>query len=144
MIAAENGWHPSIEALLSEISSEAIVREKLHRTAHYKYKSMLNWFQLPLIAISACNASAQFLSKSYPDYENAIITATGSTSVFVSIITAVMSYLKVGQLSSTHSKAQSEWSTLYNTIRAQLMLARELRMNAVSYTHLTLPPPPYV
>ena len=44
-----------------------------------------------------------------------------------------MSYLKVGQLSSTHSKAQSEWSTLYNTIRSQLMLARELRMNGEEF-----------
>ena len=94
---------------------------------------MSNWFQLPLIAISACNASAQFLSKSYEEYENTIITATGCTSVFVSILTAIMSYLKIGELSSTHSKAQSEWSTLYNKIRSQLMLTRELRMDGQEF-----------
>lgn len=129
----DNGWHASIEALLSEIASEALVREKLHRNCHYRYKKMLNWFQLPLIAISAINAAAQFLSKSFPRYEKGIITATGSTSVLVSILTAAMSYLKVGEMSANHAKSQSEWNSLYNGIRTQLTLAPHLRMEGSEF-----------
>ena len=122
-----NGWHTSIEKLLSEIASEALVREKLHRSSHYRYKRLLHCFQLPLITVSAINAAAQFLSKSFPQYESTIITCTGSTSVFVSVVTAIMSYLKIGENAANHAKAQSEWSSLYNSIRAQLMLSPTLR-----------------
>ena len=129
----ENNWHHSIEKLCEKYCSEATIREKIHRTAHWRYKKMLTWFQLPLITISATNAAAQFLSKSYPAYESTIITATGSTSVFVSILTAVASYLKLGENASTHSKAQGEWLSFYNNIRYQLVLAPELRADGLEF-----------
>ena len=129
----QNNWHRSIEKLLEKYCSEATVREKIHRNSYYKYKKMLTWFQIPLISISAINAAMQFLSKSFPVYESTIITVTGSTSVFVSILTAVSTYLKLGENAANHSKAQSEWLNFYNTIRYQLVLAPNLRMDGQEF-----------
>ena len=123
----KNGWHGSVETLCAEIASEALVREKLHRSSYYRYKRLLNCFQLPLIAVSAINAAFQFLSKNYPKYEDTIITFTGATSVLVSIMTSVQSFLKIGENSATHAKAHTEWASLYNCIRSQLVLAPSLR-----------------
>ena len=122
-----NGWHRSVETYLQEIAGEALVREKVHRASHYRYKRLLNWFQVPLIAISAVNGAVQLLSKNYPTLEDTLITATASTSVFVSILSAVSAFLKIGENTSTHAKCQSEWASLYNNIRCQLMLSPDLR-----------------
>ena len=128
-----NNWDRSIESLLEKYCSEAVVREKLHRAAYYTYKRKLTWFQLPLICISAVNGAMQFLSKSYPKYENAIITSTGSTSIIVAVLTSVMSFLKLGEGAANHQKSQLEWLNFFNAIRAQLVLKPELRMDGLEF-----------
>jgi len=89
-------WHDSIELLLKKYADEAQVNECMNRESFFYYKRMLTCFQLPIIVMSAVSGSFQFLSKSYPDYENLIVTCTASTSILVSIVSAVMSYLKLG------------------------------------------------
>ena len=128
-----NNWDRTIEILLEKYSNEAICREQMHRLAFYNYKKRLTFFQLPLIIISALNGGVQLLSKQYPSAEQTIITCTASTSLFVACLTSILSYLKLGELHALHSKAQSEWLGLYNTIRAQLVLKPELRMDGMEF-----------
>ena len=128
-----NNWDRSIEVLLEKYSNEAICREQMHRSAFYNFKKRRTWFQLPLIVISALNGGVQLLSKQYPHAEQTIITCTASTSLLVACLTSILSYLKLGELHAQHSKAQSEWLGLYNTIRAQLVLKPELRMDGMEF-----------
>ena len=120
-------WHESVEVLLQKYADESQVRENLHRKAYYYYKKTQTWFQLPIIVLSAVSGSLQFLSKSYPEYESTIVTSTASISIFVSIISSVMTYLKPGESKKANEQAEIEWMNFYNHIRYQLSLARELR-----------------
>ena len=120
--------HDSVEKLLQKYCDEAQVREALHRRAHEWYKRALTWFQLPIIILSACSGSVQLLSKSVgPTYESTIVTCTAGTSILVSIITSVMTYLKLGEFSSKHEASHVAWQNFYNTVHHELSLAQDLR-----------------
>ena len=120
-------WHPSVEKLLQKYADESQVRESLHRKAYYHYKRTLACFQLPIIIMSAVSGSLQFLSKSYPTYERYIVTGTATLSITVSIVSAIMTYLKLGESKSKHEASQVAWQNFYNNVSHHLGLARELR-----------------
>jgi hypothetical protein len=120
-------WHKSVERLLQRYCDESQVREALHRRAYYWYKRTQTCFQLPIIILSALSGSFQFLSQSYPEYEKLIVTCTASVSITVSIVSAVMTYLKLGEYKSKNEASQIAWQNFYNHIHHQLNLARELR-----------------
>jgi hypothetical protein len=126
-------WHESVERLLQKYCDESQIRESLHRRAYYYYKRTLTWFQLPIIILSAISGSMQFLSKSFPVYENAIVTGTASLSISVSIISAVMTYLKLGEQQTKHEISQIAWQNFYNTVSHQLQLTKNLREDPVEF-----------
>ena len=119
----------SIERLLQKYCDEAQVREALHRKAYYWYKRSLTCFQLPIIIMSALSGSMQFLSKSYAQYESTIVTCTASVSITVSVVSAVMTYLKLGEQKTKNEGSQIAWQNFYNTVSHELNLARELRQD---------------
>ena len=120
-------WHPSVEVLLQKYADESVVREILHRRAFYYYKRKLTCIQLPIIILSVMSGSLQFLSKGYTEYESTLVTITGGVSLFVGILSSVMTYLKLGESKKENQLAATEWMNFYNHIRYQLSLARELR-----------------
>lgn len=123
-------WDNSVELLMQKYCDEAQVRESLHRKAFYSYKKLTTCFQLPVIILSAIAGSATFLSKGYPDAEEYILNSTAGISIFVSIISAVASYLKLGETKSKHESAEIAWQNFYNGIKHQLNLKRNMRDNA--------------
>ena len=120
-------WSNSLENLLARYADEAQCREMLHRKSFYFHKKTLNCFQLPIIIFSAASGSLQFFSKSFPEIENRIITCTASLSIIVSLLSSVMSYLKIGENMTKNSISLGEWQNFYNTISHQLALSREER-----------------
>ena len=82
---------------------------------------------MPIIILSAASGSVQFLSKSFPAVEGLIVTCTASVSICVSIITAIMTYLKLGENKSKNEISAVAWQGFYNNICHQLNLARHLR-----------------
>ena len=120
-------WDPSIERLCARYCDESQVREALHRKQYFFYKRMLTWFQLPIIVLSACSASVQFLSQSFPEHESQIVTGTATLSICVSIISSVMTYLGLGENKSKNETAEISWQAFYNMISHQLSLKREHR-----------------
>ena len=126
-------WHESVERLLQSYCDESQVREAMHRRAYYWYKRTLTFFQLPIIILSACSASMQFLSKSMPEIEGTIIVCTAGTSIVVSIIGAVMTYLKLGELKTKHEMSQVTWQNFHNTVKHELSLARNLRQEPAEF-----------
>lgn len=120
-------WDSSIERLLQRYCDESQVRESLHRKQFFYYRKQLKWFQLPIIILSACSGSVQFLSKSFPKYESSIVTGTATLSIVVSIISSVMTYLKLGENKSKNEAAEISWQAFYNTVSHQLSLKRKHR-----------------
>ena len=100
-------WDASVEGLLQKYCDEAQTREALHRRSYYSYKKLTTCFNLPIIVLSALSGSFQFLSKGYPQVEQYIITGTAGISIFTAIISAVASYLKLGESKSKHEQSAS-------------------------------------
>ena len=126
-------WDRSIERLLQKYCDESKVRENLHRAAYYRYKTLTTLFQLPVIILSAVAGSATFLSKGYPTAEEAITNTTAGVSILVSIISAVASYLQLGETKSKHETAEVSWQHFYNGIKHELNLHRDLRSDPEEY-----------
>ena len=126
-------WDDSVEKLLQKYCDEAKTRECLHRKAYYRYKKLNTVFQLPVIVLSALAGSATFMSKGYPEAEEYITNATAGISILVSIISAVGSYLKLGETKSKHEIAEVSWQNFYNGIKHELNLRRTLRAEPEGY-----------
>lgn len=126
-------WDESVEALLQKYSDEAQTREALHRRSYYSYKKLTTCFNLPIIVLSCLSGSLQFLSKGYPDIEQHIVTGTASLSILTAIISAVSSYLKLGECKSKHEQSANAWLLFHNEVKHQLCLRRDLRHDPVEF-----------
>ena len=130
-------WHTSVEKLLQKYCDEAQTREALHRRSYYSYKKLTTCFSLPVIVLSALSGSLQFLSKGYPDIEQYIVTGTASISILTAIISAVASYLKLGESKSKHEQSANAWLLFHNELKHQLGLAREYRQDPIEFLQTT-------
>ena len=126
-------WDDSVEALLQKYSDEAQTREALHRRSYYSYKKLTTCFNLPIIVLSCLSGSLQFLSKGYPAIEQHIVTGTASLSILTAIISAVSSYLKLGESKSKHEQSANAWLLFHNEVKHQLCMRRDLRQDPVEF-----------
>jgi hypothetical protein len=126
-------WGTSVEKLMQKYCDEAQTREALHRKSYYTYKRLEKFFNLPIIILSAISGSFQFLSKGYKDIESLIVTGTASLSILTAIISAVASYLKLGESKSKHEQSANAWLLFHNELKHQLSLKRDLRIDAVEF-----------
>ena len=123
-------WDTSVERLLQKYCDEAQTREALHRRSYYSYKKLTTCFNLPVIVLSCLSGSFQFLSKGYPEIEQHIVTGTASLSILTAIISAVASYLKLGESKSKHEQSANAWLLFHNELKHQLSLRRDKRQEA--------------
>jgi len=123
-------WDASVERLLQKYCDEAQTREALHRASYYSYKKLTTCFNLPVIVLSCLSGSFQFLSKGYPEIEQHIVTGTASLSILTAIISAVASYLKLGESTSKHEQSANAWLLFHNEVKHQLCLRRDKRQDA--------------
>ena len=123
-------WDASVEGLLQKYCDEAQTREALHRKSYYAYKKLTTCFNLPVIVLSCLSGSFQFLSKGYPEIEQHIVTGTASISILTAIISAVGSYLKLGESTSRHEQSSNAWPLFHNELKHQLSLRRDKRQDA--------------
>ena len=123
-------WDDSVEKLLQKYCDESQTREALHRKSYYHYKTLTTCFNLPIIVLSALSGSLQFFSKSFPKVEEYIVTGTGSLSILTAVLSAVASYLKIGESMSKHESSANAWLLFHNELKHQLSLARPRRQDA--------------
>ena len=123
-------WDESVEGLLQKYCDESQTREALHRRSYYSYKKLTTCFNLPVIVLSCLSGSLQFLSKGYPDIEQYIVTGTASLSILTAVISAVASYLKLGEQMSRHEQSANAWLLFHNGLKHQLSLRRDKRQDA--------------
>ena len=123
-------WDASVERRLQKYCDEAQTREALHRASYYSYKKLTTCFNLPVIVLSCLSGSFQFLSKGYPEIEQHIVTGTASLSILTAIISAVGSYLKLGESTNKHEQSANAWLLFNNEVKHQLSLRRDRRQDA--------------
>ena len=127
-------WDHSVEKLLQKYCDESQTREALHRRSYYYYKKLTVFFNLPIIVLSALSGSLQFLSKgAAPEVEKHIVTGTASVSILTAVLSAVASYLKIGESMSKHETSSNAWLLFHNELKHQLSLARDKREPAVEF-----------
>jgi len=126
-------WDDSVELLLQKYCDEAQTRMSLHRRSYYSYKKLTTCFNLPIIVFSCLSGSFQFLSKGYPDIEQHIVTGTASLSILTAIISAVSSYLKLGESTSKHEQSANAWLLFHNELKHQLSLRRDKRLDSEEF-----------
>ena len=126
-------WDDSVESLLQKYCDEAQTRESLHRKSYYSYKKLTTCFNLPVIVLSCLSGSFQFLSKGYPEIEQYIVTCTASLSILTAIISAVSSYLKLGESKSKHEQSANSWLLFHNAVKHELSLRRDLRQDPMEF-----------
>ena len=83
--------------------------------------------------LSCLSGSFQFLSKGYPEIEQHIVTGTASLSILTAIISAVASYLKLGESTSKHEQSANAWLLFHNEVKHQLSLRRDKRQDAEEF-----------
>ena len=123
-------WDASVESLLQKYADESQTAVALHRRSYYSYKKLTTCFNLPVIVLSCLSGSLQFLSKGYPAIEQYIVTGTASLSILTAIISAVSSYLKLGEQMSRHEQSANQWLLFHNGLKHQLSLRRDKRQDA--------------
>ena len=126
-------WDESVERLLQKYCDESQTREALHRRSYYSYKKLTTCFNLPVIVLSCLSGSFQFLSQGYPEIEKHIVTATASISILTAVISAVASYLKLGESTSKHEQSANAWLLFHNEVKHQLSLRRDKRQDAEEF-----------
>lgn len=126
-------WDASVEQLLQKYCDEAQTREALHRRSYYRFSRLTTCFNLPVIVLSCLSGSLQFLSKGYPKIEQHLVTGTASLSILTAIISAVASYLKLGEATSKHEQSANAWLLFHNEVKHQLCLHRSKRQDALEF-----------
>ena len=93
-------WHESNELFLSKLGDESQLQSICHMYSHEEFSNRSRKFQLPIIILSVISGSGNFVSSSFPDYQELIILGVGVLSIFTSIISSIAQYLKLAEKSS--------------------------------------------
>ena len=121
-------WHESIEILLEELCDESQVRSKLHMKQFMSYRRRNQMYTIPVVILSVLSGSGNFISESYSDLtKKYMIMGIGTISIFVSIVSAVRTFLKLAELSEGNRIASLSWGKFYSRCKFQLYLKRDDR-----------------
>lgn len=123
---AEMEYTPEFEQLLKENGDHAQVYSILHQMSYIKYKQRFDRFNIPLIVITAVIGFVTGINLSYQH----ISIILGASSVFVSIMKSIVSYLKLSERSENHRICALQFGQISNEIKIELSLRREQRQPA--------------
>lgn len=122
----EMEYTPEFEQLLKENGDHAQVYSILHQMSYIKYKNRFDMFNIPLIVITAIIGFVTGINLSYQH----ISVILGASSVFVSIMKSIVSYLKLGERGENHRICSLQFGQISNEIKIELSLRREQRQPA--------------
>ena len=121
------------ELFLSKLGDESQLQSICHMYSHEEFSKRSRKFQLPIIILSVISGSGNFVSSSFPDYQELIILGVGVLSIFTSIISSIAQYLKLAEKSESHRIAFISWEKFYNSVRFQLCRRRADREEITNY-----------
>jgi len=119
-------YNPEFEQLLKENGDHAQVYSILHQMSYIKYKHRFDILNIPLIVLTAIIGFVTGIGINY-QYIGIIL---GASSVFVSIMKSIISYMKLSERSENHRICSLQFGQISNEIKIELSLRREQRQPA--------------
>jgi len=119
-------YSTSLEKLIKCKAEECEILSQLHLISHKNYKNAETYYNIPIIGITATLGFVSALNIDF-SYINIII---GGSSLVVSLLKSIYSYLQIGQKSENHRVASIQYHQISNEIRIELSLSRDIRQPA--------------
>jgi hypothetical protein len=122
----EIDYNSEFEQLLKENGEHSQVYSILHQMSYIKYKYLFDALNIPSIILTAVIGFITGIGISYP-YTGIIL---GASSVFVSIMKSITSYMKLNERSENHRICSLQFGQISNEIKIELSLRRKQRQPA--------------
>lgn len=119
-------WSDDIERVLESIRENSLLMRKQHTKNYIAYKSVLKYFKLPVIVISACNSVFSVGATQY--WEQKYISGiTCLLALLCGIISSIELYLKIQENCENELIASKDFYFLATSIYKTLTLERRHR-----------------
>ena len=122
----EIDYNSEFEQLLKENGEHSQVYSILHQMSYIKYKYLFDALNIPSIILTAVIGFITGIGINYP-YTGIIL---GASSVFVSIMKSITSYMKLNERSENHRICSLQFGQISNEIKIELSLRRKQRQPA--------------
>ena len=122
----EIDYNSEFEQLLKENGEHSQVYSILHQMSYIKYKYRFDMLNIPSIILTAVIGFITGIGINYA-YTGIIL---GASSVFVSIMKSITSYMKLNERSENHRICSLQFSQISNEIKIELSLRRKQRQPA--------------
>lgn len=131
-----NGWTPSLEALVADWADKAQCYRWMHDKTSRAFYEYNQYMMIPVIILSTLTGTANFgMDSLFNDANSKRIAALGigGVSIITGIITTLANFLRYAQGSEAHSTAAILWAKFNRFMCIELALNPNDRMEAFSF-----------
>jgi len=123
-----NKWLPEEEVYLQDISKVCQELSTKFKRYHDLYRERQAKFKIPAIIISSITGIISFGTSNFPpEYSNYVSIGVGVSSLFIALLNAIESYMKIGENMSGCIQASMSFQKLKESIDVELSLPKEDR-----------------
>jgi len=123
-----NKWLPEEEVYLKDISKLSQELSSKFKRYHDLYRERQAKFKIPSIIISSITGIISFGTSNFPaGYSNYVSIGVGVSSLFIALLSAIESYMKIGENMSGCIQASISFQKLKESIDVELTLPIEDR-----------------
>ena len=116
-------WHKQEEYILKNWGEAAGCYRYMHFKAYEKYKKSSLHYTLPIIIISTITGTANFAQDTFPTSVRPYVPAAiGGMNLFAAILTTILQFLKINELTESNRQASISYGKLSRHIRLELNL----------------------
>ena len=131
-----NGWTPSLEALVSDWADKAQCYRWMHDKTSRVYQIYNQYMMIPVIILSTLTGTANFgLDSLFSDANSKRIASLGigGVSIVTGIISTLANFLRYAQGSEAHSTSAILWAKFNRFMCIELALHPNDRMEAFAF-----------
>jgi len=123
-------WLPEEEVYLKDLSKLCQELSCKFKRYHDLYKERQAKFKIPSIIVSSITGIISFGASNFPpQYSNYVSISVGISSLFIALLNAIESYMKIGEIMSGAIQASIGFQKLKESIDVELALPVEVRIS---------------
>ena len=116
-------WHKQQELILKSWGESCSCYRHMHYRSHLHFRRLTMRYMLPIIIISTVTGTVNFSNGSFPiEYRSIIPFITGTLNLLAAVLTTVMQFLKLNELTESHRASFIQFGKLTRNIRIELTL----------------------
>lgn len=121
-------WPSDEERYLKNLAAVCEMMSKKYREKFEKKRSEQAKFRIPSIVIGSISGVASFGTSTFPEYmQRSVSIAVGGSAIFIAILNAIESYMKIGEIMSASLQASTNFQKLADDILIELSVPPEHR-----------------